>query len=282
MACCLPIDRFRAPTMSSSNVGHPENVRRDFVLHRSSRYVTEELNAKPGFLAGIVPTVCQFPGVTFPEVNRDSKINFESISEEEALFVKALTRGRGLLEFTIGRLGGQIVIPGNVARRLYHTHGSPTDFTRLMIEENGITIGVIADDKVNARAKHLSQGKGFSSDVITLNGHVVNDLQKNAVTPRNDSFNFHPSVMPSGEGSLCEFERPAARVIAIRHRKEIVREVRRRNQMNLYAEFGVRCVHIRGRYVVHTYELSLLPPRNRLLEELVGLRVLVVPKPPMP
>ena len=114
-----------------------------------------------------------------------------------------------------------------------------------------VPIGMMADDKVNARAQHLPQGKGSASDAITLNGHVVNDLQSNAVTTWNDSFKFHPSVMPSGEGSLCEFERPAVRVIPICHRKEIVREVGRRNQIDLYAEFGVQCVHIRGRYVVH-------------------------------
>ena len=155
MACCVPTIRVRAPTISSSDGGHAKNVGRDCVWHRSVRYATEELNAKSGFLASLVPTVCQFLGVTFPEVNRDSKIMFHSISREEAQFVKALTRGRGLLEFTIGILGGQIVIPGNVARRLYHTHGFPADFTRLMSEKNGITISMMADDKVNARAQHL-------------------------------------------------------------------------------------------------------------------------------
>ena len=73
MAYCVPSDRVRAPTISSSDGEHPENVRRDCVLHRSAQYAAEELNAKPGFLASRVPIVFQFLGVTSPDVNHDSK-----------------------------------------------------------------------------------------------------------------------------------------------------------------------------------------------------------------
>lgn len=38
------------------------------VLRRGVRYATEKLNAKPGFFASLVPTVCQVLGLTFPEV----------------------------------------------------------------------------------------------------------------------------------------------------------------------------------------------------------------------
>ena len=38
------------------------------VLRRGVRYATEKLNAKPGFFASLVPTVCHVLGPTFPEV----------------------------------------------------------------------------------------------------------------------------------------------------------------------------------------------------------------------
>ena len=125
------------------------------------------------FFDSLLPTISQFLGVNFPEVNRDSKMMVDNINEGEIQFVKALTRGCGWLKLTIGGLSGQAVVPGNVERRPFNTYGFLADLTQLMSEENGLTIDLVADDKVNARAKLLLQGKrSVSGDTIGLNGHV--------------------------------------------------------------------------------------------------------------
>lgn len=46
------------------------------VLRRGVRYATEKLNAKPGFFASLVPTVCQVLSPTFPEV---INLNYKTI-----------------------------------------------------------------------------------------------------------------------------------------------------------------------------------------------------------
>ena len=202
---------------------------------------------------------------------RNLKMMVDTINEEETQVVKAVTRDCGWLEFTKDALSGQPVIPESVARRPYHTYGSLADLTQLMSEENGLTTNMVADDRVSVQALLLLQEKGLvSDDTITLNGHVVGDLQGKEGPPTNDSFKIKYLVVSSGKNSQCEFERPTPNVIATRHRKEIVQELSSGtecevllDQIDLYAEFGgktfdedviigvAKCVHIRGRYVVN-------------------------------
>jgi alanyl-tRNA synthetase len=53
------------------------------------------------------------------------------INEEEAQFLRTLSRGRNLLERTVGRLEGGL-LPGDVAWKLYDTYGFPVDLTEVM------------------------------------------------------------------------------------------------------------------------------------------------------
>ena len=279
IGCCMPTDRVQVSTISSSGGGHPKNDEGDCASRRSMWYIAEELSTRPGFYASLVPAICQLLGVTFPEVNRNLKMMVDTINEEETQVVKAVTRDCGWLEFTKGGLSGKPVIPGSVARRPYHTYGSLADLTRLMSEENGLTTNMVADDRVSVQALLLLQEKGLvSDDTITLNGHVVGDLQGKEGPPTNDSFKIKYLVVSSGKSSYCEFERPTPNVIAIRHRKEIVQEFSSGtecgvllDQIDLYPEFGGqtfdedviigvaneeiefpgKCVHKCGRYVVN-------------------------------
>lgn len=91
MAYRVLADHARTLTIALSDGGRPDNVGRGYsflntncnqllnstsyysyvlrrVLRRGVRYATEKLNAKPGFFASLVPTVCQVLGPTFPEV----------------------------------------------------------------------------------------------------------------------------------------------------------------------------------------------------------------------
>ena len=226
IACCKPTDRVQVSPISSSGGGHTKNDEGDCALRRIVWYIAEELSTRPGSFTSLVPTICQLLGVTFPVVNRDLKVMADISNKEETQLVKAATRGCGLLEFTNGGLNGQPVIPGNVARRPYHTYGSLADLNQLRSEEHGLTTNMVADDKVNVQALLWLQEKGLVYDyIITLNGHVVGDLQSEEGPPTNDSFKINYLVVSSGKNSHCEFKQPTAIVFAICHRKEIVQEV---------------------------------------------------------
>ena len=82
------------------------------------------------------------------------------IDEEEAQFLKTLTRGRRLLNGTIAKMSdGSKVLPGDIAWRLYDTYGFPIDLTQLMAEERDMTVDFEAYEKAKAAAILASQGK---------------------------------------------------------------------------------------------------------------------------
>ena len=54
-----------------------------------------------------------------------------------------------------------VVLPGDIAWRLYDTYGFPIDLTQLMSEERGMTVDLEAYEKAKAAAILASQGIVF-------------------------------------------------------------------------------------------------------------------------
>lgn len=127
------------------------------ILRRAVRYATEKLNARPGFFSSLVYTVVEILGDTFPEVRKDPQGIVDIINEEEEQFLKTLSRGRNLLNRTIGKLGESKVLPGDVAWRLYDTYGFPVDLTQLMAEERGLSVDSAGYEEAKKQAQIASQ-----------------------------------------------------------------------------------------------------------------------------
>nr|CAD7200403.1 unnamed protein product [Timema douglasi] len=171
MAYRVLADHARTLTIALADGGRPDNTGRGYVLRRilrrAVRYATEKLNAKPGFFAKLVKTVVELLGDTFPEdrvdpsvgsvclqLKKDPQSIVDIINEEEEQFLKTLTRGRNLLNRTIGKLGGsKLTLPGDVAWRLYDTYGFPIDLTQLMAEEKGLTVDMNAYEESKKHAQ---------------------------------------------------------------------------------------------------------------------------------
>lgn len=130
-------------------------------MRRAIRYATEKLNAKPGFFASLVHVVVEILGDIFPEVKKDPEGIVNTINEEEQQFLKTLTRGRNLLNRTIGKLGDSKVLPGDLAWRLYDTYGFPVDLTQLMAEEKGLEVDMEAYEEAKKEAQENSQVRAY-------------------------------------------------------------------------------------------------------------------------
>lgn len=126
-------------------------------MRRAVRYATEKLNAKPGFFSTLVHTVVDILGDTFPEVRKDPQSIIDTINEEEEQFLKTLSRGRNLLNRTIGKLGDSKTLPGDIAWRLYDTYGFPVDLTQLMSEEKGLKVDMDSYEESKKLAQIASQ-----------------------------------------------------------------------------------------------------------------------------
>lgn len=108
-------------------------------------------------MASLVFTVVDLLGDAFPEVKRDPQHIIYIINEEEQQFLKTLSRGRNLLNRTIGKLGDGKVIPGYVTWRLYDIYGFPVDLTQLMAEERGLLIDMDGYEAAKQNSYILSQ-----------------------------------------------------------------------------------------------------------------------------
>ncbi|XP_033755584.1 alanine--tRNA ligase, cytoplasmic-like [Pecten maximus] len=280
MAYRVLADHARTLTIALSDGGRPDNVGRGYVLRRilrrAVRYATEKLGAKPGMFATLIDTVVELLGEAFPEVTKDPEELKNIINEEEQQFLKTLSRGRRLLERTIGKLGDTTTLPGAVAWRLYDTYGFPVDLTQLMAEEKGLLVDMPAFKECKKTAQLKSQGSsGTVDDQINLDIHAISDLQKRGLSPTDDSpkYNYTANV----EGTY-KFESTTSKVLALRHSKQFVDEITSGRECGVlldktcfYAEqggqiydqgflvkeneedteFQVRNVQVRGGYILH-------------------------------
>ncbi|KAK3603819.1 hypothetical protein CHS0354_042820 [Potamilus streckersoni] len=280
MAYRVLADHARTLTIALADGGRPDNTGRGYVLRRilrrAVRYATEKLNAKPGFFASLVDTVLQLLGDAFPEIVKDPETVKSIINEEEAQFLKTLSRGRRLLERTIGKLGDTNVFPGDIAWRLYDTYGFPVDLTSLMTEEKGLRIDMNVYEESKKQSQLKSQGTGgVVNDQINLDVHAISDLRNRGFPPTDDLPKYNYTADSQGHYT---FEPCSGKVLALRFNKEFVEEVSSGMECGVlldrtcfYAEqggqiydegflvkeneedveFTVRNVQVRGGYVLH-------------------------------
>ena len=230
MAYRVLADHARTLTLALSDGGAPDNVGRGYVLRRilrrAVRYASEKLGAKPGFFAGLVKTVVELLGDTFPEVTKDPQSVMDTINEEETQFLKTLSRGRKLLDRTISKLGGVKVLPGDIAWRLYDTYGFPVDLTQLMAEERGLGVDMEEYERCKAAAQLASQGKAAGQeDTLTLDVHAINDLKEKGFAPTNDAPKYKYESETADKLSKYKFETCSSKVVALRFNKQFVDQV---------------------------------------------------------
>ncbi len=228
MAYRVVADHIRTLTVTIADGGRPDNVGRGYVLRRilrrGIRYATEKLNAKPGFFASLVDCVVDSLGEFFPEVSRDPQTIKDVINEEEAQFLKTLTRGKKLLDRTIAKLPeGTKVLPGDLAWRLYDTYGFPVDLTQLMSEERGLEVDLEGYEVAKATAILASQGvSGGAEDRIALDVHAINELQQKGLSPTDDEAKYRYVTDKTDPDAAYKFEACQGKVVGLRHDKKFV------------------------------------------------------------
>ncbi|XP_053961476.1 alanine--tRNA ligase, cytoplasmic [Anastrepha ludens] len=280
MAYRVLADHARTVTIALADGGTPDNTGRGYVLRRilrrAVRYATEKLNAKPGFFGSLVYTVVDLLGDAFPEVKKNPQQIIEIINEEEAQFLKTLSRGRDLFNRTVAKLDNQNIIPGDLAWKLYDTYGFPVDLTQLMAEEKNLQINMEEYEKAKQAAYIMSQGKStLKAEEICLDVHAISELQLKQIPITNDSFKYKYQAESEKFDSPYNFGSCKATILALRFGNEFVTKIEPGSktgiildQTNFYAESGgqiydkgflnsagdkffVEAVYNRGGYILH-------------------------------
>jgi alanyl-tRNA synthetase len=138
-------DHIRMLTFSISDGGLPSNEGRGYVirriLRRAARYA-RKLNMRDPFIYQLVPTVVKINGDAFPEIVEKQNYVMEVIKAEEESFNKTLDRGLEIFTDIMNdlKVRGESEIPGEYAFKLYDTYGFPFDLTRIMAEEQNMSV----------------------------------------------------------------------------------------------------------------------------------------------
>ena len=124
------------------------------ILRRSIRYNYTYLNCKEPFIHKLLPMIAdQFKGI-FPELHAQKTFVEKVILEEEKSFLRTLEGGLKRLE-NMEAVNG--CYDGRQVFELYDTYGFPKDLTRLIAEENGLTIDEVAFETALTEQKERSR-----------------------------------------------------------------------------------------------------------------------------
>jgi len=175
-------DHIRMLTFSIGDGGLPSNEGRGYVirriLRRAARY-GRKLDLHDPFIHKLVPCVVRHMGDAFPEVKDRAKHIAKIIRAEEEQFNRTLDRGLEIFEKIKQELNSKkvTVIPGSEVFRLYDTYGFPVDLTRVLADENALTIDLDGFEKEmeKQRERARAAAKFESQQVETGSWTVLND-----------------------------------------------------------------------------------------------------------
>ncbi|SAM04223.1 hypothetical protein [Absidia glauca] len=199
-------DHIRTLTFAITDGGVPSNEGRGYVLRRilrrGARYVRKYFDTPIGtFFSSLVDTLVEQMGDAFPELLTKVAEVKAILDEEEVAFAKTLDRGEKLFEnyLAAAKERGSNTLSGTDVWRLYDTYGFPVDLTRVMAEENGMTVDEKEFEASQEAAKELSRrGKAGSNgeEVVALDVHDLAEVGKDEKVPKtDDSFKYAGGIV---------------------------------------------------------------------------------------
>ncbi len=136
-------DHMRAMTFLIADGVVPSNEHRGYVLRKIMRRAMrhgKHLGMTEPFLHTLVDTLVRDFGDAYPELRSNARAIVQVVRGEEDRFDAVLTGGLPRLEDALERAAsGDGVLAGDVAFRLYDTHGLPIDFIEDTVQARGLT-----------------------------------------------------------------------------------------------------------------------------------------------
>ena len=164
-------DHMRAMTFLIADGVVPSTEHRGYVLRKIMRRAMrhgKHLGMKEPFLFTLVDTLVREYGDAYPELRSGRDAIMQIIRSEEDRFDAVLTGGLPRLEEALERAatsGG--VLSGDVAFRLYDTHGVPIDFIEDTVQARGLTFDKEAFEAAMERQRAKARaGSTFKPQIM--------------------------------------------------------------------------------------------------------------------
>ncbi len=178
-------DHARAATFLLADGVVPSNDGRGYVLRRIVRRALRygrTLGFDGVFLADVVPAVVEEMREAYPEVAERQPVVEELLRGEEVRFARTLNIGTDYLGRELRRLktAGEATLGGEVAFRLYETHGVPLDIMEEIAQEEGIGVDREGFETSLSAARMRGQ-EGWKGDLLARFRREYEDLSARGV-----------------------------------------------------------------------------------------------------
>ncbi|TWP26097.1 alanine--tRNA ligase [Apibacter muscae] len=176
-------DHVRAIAFSIADGQLPSNSGAGYVIRRILRravgYAFRILNMKEPLLYQLVPILNTQMGEYFLELSKQAEHIALVIKEEESSFLRTIDQGLVRMNSFIENNSTIKTIPGEIIFELYDTYGFPSDLSRIIAEEKGLSIDEEGFEVEMSKQKERSKsaGKFRTYDWVVLH----EDLQEEFV-----------------------------------------------------------------------------------------------------
>ncbi|MBC7658321.1 MAG: alanine--tRNA ligase [Chitinophagaceae bacterium] len=186
-------DHSRAMTFLIGDGVMPSNEGRGYVLRRIIRRAVrygKKIGLERPFLAESCGYVIDQMKDAYPDLEEKRTFILRVVLAEEEQFLKTLERGLTLLDEEVAKLGESKELSGEVAFKLYDTFGFPIDLTRIICEEQSLTVDEPGFEQAMLRQKTQSRQhwKGGAAGENTLDA-IYHEIQ-NEIREKNTVLGF--------------------------------------------------------------------------------------------
>ena len=166
-------EHVRALSFLISDGVYPSNDGRGYILRRLLRravYGGYKLGQTDPFLLSIVKESIQLSQSYYPEIKDQEQLILNLIGNEESRFQDTLSKGINLLEEQIFTIGSHKELSGEIAFKLYDTHGLPYELVKEISRQNNITVN---EEEYN---KYMVEQQARSRSSMTVSDNNDNQL----------------------------------------------------------------------------------------------------------
>jgi len=170
-------DHIRALVFAITDGAFPSNEGRGYVLRRLLRRAARfarEIGLKEPFLFNLVPVLVKEMGEAFPEIAQRQSFVQEVIRAEEERFGATLEQGIEKFNQMVetSKLRNTNILSGADVFSLYDTYGFPMDLTRLMAEEQNLSIDEQGYAQLMAKQKERARESRKADEGLTPEGWI--------------------------------------------------------------------------------------------------------------
>lgn len=166
-------DHLRSSSFIIADGGAPSNEGRGYVLRkiiRRAALFAQKLSDSSSLFYELAPAFIDYMGVVYPELKTNKELISKTLKIEVEKFSANLLAGRSIFEKYLeeNKKSGAKVMSGLQIFKLYDTYGYPPELTKVLANEQGLTLDMPGFDAEMTKQQEQSGKKAKTGEVAEL------------------------------------------------------------------------------------------------------------------